>query len=254
MDKKKYKVDPDFVAKRVVPSKKAAPPVDIKPQIELVKRDVAVPDYFDEEQLGKDLAQLAATPSLFQQYADRAHSRFTKKGQRAILNHYIRLYQTGQQAVNAKAEFERAKSTYQQLAHEDEIKRRKKDKELAQLDADIEEEKLRKANAAHKRKMLGLVLQPEADKEDQPNSQDEIKMKAREEYERRKIAFKVRLQAGEKFHSLVELQKWKKEMRSEIKSLHVSEDEENDLLDQIDLSYNEYSQHIKNDTSIYEEV
>src|ERR1051325_5645388 len=71
---------------------------------EAIMHKIEVPDYFDEHRINQDLARLANTPGMLAKYIERARSRFTKKSQRAILEHYITLYKTGKQVVDARTE------------------------------------------------------------------------------------------------------------------------------------------------------
>src|SRR5438128_2212649 len=143
------------------------------PKEEAMMSKIEVPDYFDEQRIGQDLAKLADTPGVLAKYVERARSRFTKASQKAILEHYIGLYQTGKRVVDARAEHERAKSTYKKLEYEDEIKRTEKEARLAALDAEKEEHLLRKERAAHERKHIGSDLAGIPQK-----NEDEEKMEA----------------------------------------------------------------------------
>jgi hypothetical protein len=210
---------------------------------------IEVPDYFDEQRISQDLARLADTPGIFAKYVERARSRFTKASQQAILEHYIGLYRTGKQAVEARVEFERAKSTYKQLEYEDEIKRTEKEARLAELDADKEEHLLRKERAVHQRKSIGNDQSAASQK-----SEDEQKMEAAQRRARLDIRHKVELKAGEKFYTLAEWQRWRKDKRREVRNdSTLTEDEQDALLDQIEDIYQNQIRSLKADMSLYEE-
>jgi len=216
---------------------------------EAMMHKIEVPDYFDEQRISQDLAKLADTPGVFAKYIERARSRFTKASQKAILEHYIGLYQTGKRVVEARVEFERAKSTYKQLEYEDEIKRTEKEARLAELDADKEEHLLRKDKAVHQRKNLG-----NEQSETPQTNEAEQKMEAAQRRARLDIRHKVALKAGERFYTLAEWQRWRKEKRREVRNdKELSEDEQDELLDQIEDIYHEQVKSLKADVGIYEE-
>lgn len=210
---------------------------------------IEVPDYFDEQRISQDLAKLADSPGVFAKYIERARSRFTKSSQKAILEHYITLYQTGKRVVDARTDLERSKSTYKQLEYEDEIKRTEKEARLAALDAEKEEHLLRKERAAHERKNIGADLTGTPQK-----NEDEEKMEAAQRRARLDIRHTVELKAGEKFYTLAEWQRWRKEKRREVRNnAELSEDEKDELLDQIEDIYHDQMKNLKAGVDIYEE-
>src|SRR5260370_10746971 len=103
-----------------------------------------VPDVFSEERLKRDLEMLSDTPSLYYQYVHRARTRLKKKGEVKILDHWTQFFESGAKLVKAKTDLGRARSDYQQLSYENEIGLKKKDLELARLDAEHEEQIARK--------------------------------------------------------------------------------------------------------------
>ena len=136
------------------------------PTLEALMR-IQVPDYFDEQRISQDLARLADTPGVLAKYVERARSRFTKASQRAILEHYISLYETGKRTIDSRTALERSKNTYKQLEYEHEIKRTEKEVRLEELEADREEHRTRKAKAIHERTQLDREEQSPKQTEDE---------------------------------------------------------------------------------------
>lgn len=120
----------------------------------LGEHDPAALDAFHEDRVRRDLATFAAAPGLFEQYVERARVRFQKAGERAILERWIEFYQSGERLIAAKAAMERRKSEYLQLGREHDLKETEKSANLAKLQADSEEQALRRDKAAYQRQHL----------------------------------------------------------------------------------------------------
>jgi hypothetical protein len=68
------------------------------------------------------------------------------------------------------------------------------------------------------------------------------------------IRHKVELKAGEKFYTLAEWQRWRKEKRREVRNdPTLLEDERDQLLDEIEDIYYDHVHNLKSDLSLYEE-
>src|SRR5450631_2509447 len=111
-------------------------------------------DAFHEDRVRQDLSRFAEAPGLFEQYVERARVRFQKAGERAILERWIELYQTGERLIAAKVAMERSKSECLQLGREHEVKETETTANLAKLQADLEEHNLRRDKAAYQRDHL----------------------------------------------------------------------------------------------------
>jgi hypothetical protein len=214
--------------------------------MEVISRELSVPDTFDERRLKADLERFADSPGIFEKYIERARRRFTKEGEVKILEHWIRFYETGTRVVAAKTELGRARSDYQQLSYEDEIKLKKKDVELARLEAEQEEHITRKVRTIKERSRLEV--------EPVKRSEDDLKVDAAEERNRRDIGFDVRLKAGKKLNTLKELQKWFKRERNAIfNDDDLTSEEQDEQYVQLRSSYNEYKRKLSDDVDIYGE-
>lgn len=204
-------------------------------------------DVFSEERLKRDLEMLAEYPTLYEQYVYRTRIRLKKKGEIKILDHWTRFFQSGARLVRAKTDLGQARSEYKLLPFDERIKLKKKEFELAQLQADIEEQRTRRHTAIQQR-------QSSAAKELPIKSEDDIKQEAAFEHHRRDISFDVRLKAGKKLTTLKELQKWFREERKAIfadDSLNKEEAEQQ--YDQLVQSFNEYRRQLNSDTEIFED-
>jgi hypothetical protein len=79
-------------------------------------------------------------------------------------------------------------------------------------------------------------------------------MEAAQRRARLDIRHKVELKAGEKFYTLAEWQRWRKDKRREVRNdSTLTEDEQDALLDQIEDIYQNQIRSLKADMSLYEE-
>jgi hypothetical protein len=203
-----------------------------------------VPDIFDAKRVKADLERIAGNPSLVAQYIALLRSRFTKGTERKIVEQYIELYQTGTRFVQATTERE-------QLWYDNELKKKETEANIAKLEADLEEQRLRRDQAAHRRQNVGRdsepVLLP-------PRNEDDVKMEAAHDRARRDIAFDIRLNSGRKLTTLKELQKWFKEERNAIfRDDNLTAEEQDEQYDQLRNSYQEHKRLLRDDVSIDED-
>jgi len=161
MAKDRNRLDPDFIAKPAEgPAESTSPLAVISPQGgALTATPPSVPDVFDERRIKHDLAQLAGTPG-FNKYLLLLKQRFNRKVERAALNNWASFYTAARSTVQAHTEFVRAQHDHAQLEREFVIKEKEKDLTLATLDADTEEQQLRKARARIARHNIEQGLKP----------------------------------------------------------------------------------------------
>jgi hypothetical protein len=212
--------------------------------------DPAALDAFHEDRVRRDLARFASEPGLFGQYAERARVRFQKAGEKAILEHWISFYQTGDRLIAAKAGMERRKSEYLQLAREHEIKETEKTASLTKLQADIEEQKLRLDKTAYQRQHLERFVEGGTA---QPANENERKLN--ESFERRKMD--ARWDVNESLrplHTLIELQHWRRQQRDRIlDDRSLTSQEQSEDLQFVDELYAQKRAELKVDTRIFED-
>ena len=122
------------------------------------RQAVAVPDIFDPDRIRQDLVSFASQPTLFAKYAERARSRFNKAGERALLEQWITYHETGRRLIESRTEMEKCRSQWLQLANEHALSAKQKDAEIAKLEADMEENALRRDTAAYKREHLAHFI------------------------------------------------------------------------------------------------
>jgi hypothetical protein len=187
------------------------------PKLEIVpplprQHDPSALDHFHEDRVRRDLARFAEAPGLFAQYVERARVRFQKSGERAILERWIEFYQTGERLVTAKAAMERSKSEYLQLGREHEVKETEKAATLAKLQADIEENNLRRDKAAYQRDHLERFVEGGTQ-----TARSENEQKLNEADERRQLDARWELNESLRaLHTLIELQHWRRQQRDRV--------------------------------------
>jgi hypothetical protein len=226
-----------------------------KPKLEIVpslprELDPAAFDAFHEDRVRRDLARVATSPGLFAQYAERARIRFQKASERAVLEHWINFYQTGERLIAAKSAMERKKSEYLQLAREHEIKETEKVAALAKLRADIEEHNLRLDKTTYQRQNLERFV------EDGNNAtSSENQQKLNEADERRQLDARWELHESLRpLHTLIELQHWRRQQRDRIlKDRSLTAEEQAEDLQFVDDLYQQKHAELKVDTHIFEE-
>ncbi len=122
------------------------------PKLTVIPPDVqapvpTVPDMFSEERMIYDLARFARSSGVLRKYVERLRSRFTKAGEKAILEHWIAFYERGRRLIEARTEMERRRSEYLQLSNEHELRAKEKE-------ANIAEHNLRRDIAEYKRQHI----------------------------------------------------------------------------------------------------
>lgn len=123
------------------------------------ERDPLAMDAFHEDRIQQDLARFSRSPGLLEKYIERLRIRFQKSNERAVIERWIEFYQSGERLIAARTAMERQKSEFLQLEREHEVSERKKDAEIAKQEADIEEHKLRRDQAAYKRQHPELFIE-----------------------------------------------------------------------------------------------
>jgi hypothetical protein len=213
-------------------------------------RDPAALDAFHEDRVRQDLATFAAAPGLFEQYVDRARVRFQKAGERAILEHWIAFYQSGERLIAAKTAMERRKSEYLQLAREHDVKETEKTTSLARLQADLEENNLRRDKAVYQRQHLEQFVEGGTRSNVSENEQ-----KLKEAQERRHLDARWDLSESLlALHTLIELQHWRRQQRNRILDDRLlTSQEQAEALQFVDDLYEQKRAELKVDTRIFEE-
>ena len=163
MDKKRYGLDPDFIARPVPrPNSPTALTSRQPSHLHAVPDAPNVPDVFDPERIKQELEKLAGTPGL-SKYIAVLKGKFSRAAERAALEQWERFYTSAQKTVQAHTELVRAQHDHQQVEREYEIKNKQKDLASISLDAEIEEQRLRLDMArATRRELEQAVNQPTA--------------------------------------------------------------------------------------------
>jgi hypothetical protein len=163
MDKKRYGLDPDFIARPLPPANSSNTLMHRQPShLHAVPDFPPVPDVFDPVRIKQDLERLAGTP-VFGKYLAVLKGKFSRAADRAALDQWERFYASAQKTVQAHTEFVRAQHDHQQVEREYEIKNKQKDLTSLSLDADIEEQRLRLEMArAARRELEQAASQPAA--------------------------------------------------------------------------------------------
>ena len=226
-----------------------------RPKLEVLpplprRHDPAALDFFHEDRVRQDLARFANAPGLFERYAERARVRFQKADERAILEHWIQFYQTGQRLLAAKTAMERAKSDYVQLAREHEVKETEKSASLAKLQADLEEHNLRRDKAAYQREHLEQFVEGGT----RGNVSENVQ-KLNEAQERRHLDARWELNESLRaLNTLIELQHWRRQQRDRIlQDRSLTSLEQGEDLQFVDDLYEQKRAELKVDTRIFEE-
>jgi hypothetical protein len=226
-----------------------------KPSLEVLPplpraHDPAALDAFHEHRVRQDLAILARTPGMLAKYVERARIRFQKASERAILEHWIAFYQTGERLITARAAMERAKSEYLQLPREYEVKDVEKSASLAKLQADIEEHNLRRYKAANERQCL------EKGDDEKSGTLSENEQKLNQANERRQLDVRWELNESLRaLHTLIELQHWRRQQRDRILAdRSLTSQEQGEDLQFVDDLYEQKRAELKVDTRIFEET
>jgi hypothetical protein len=214
------------------------------------QHDPAALDHFHEDRLRQDLAAFAAAPGLFEQYIERARVRFQKAGERAILERWIEFYQSGERLIAAKTGMERCKSEYLQLAREHDVKETEKSASLAKLQADVEENNLRRDKAVYQRQHLEQFVEGRSF-----DNLSENEQKLKEAQERRHLDARWELSESLlALHTLIELQHWRRQQRNRILDDRLlTSQEQAEALQFVDDLYEQKRAELKVDTRIFEE-
>jgi hypothetical protein len=214
--------------------------------------DPAALDAFHEHRVRQDLARFAEAPGLFEQCAERLRVRFQKAGERAILERWIEFYQTGERLVAAKAAMERSKSEYLQLGREHEVKETEKGASLAKLQADLEEQNLRRDKAVYQREHLERFVEGGTQAS---SSENENERQLNDANERRQLDARWDLHESLRaLHTLIELQHWRRQQRDRVlQDRFLSSQEQSEDLQFVDDLYEQKRAELKVDTRIFEE-
>ncbi len=212
--------------------------------------DPAALDAFHEDHVRQDLARFADAPGLLQQCAERLRVRFQKAGERAILERWIEFYQTGQRLIAAKTEMERSKSEYLQLGREHEVKETEKSANRSKLQADLEEQSLRRDKAAYQREHLERFVEGGTQTNLSENEQQ-----LNQANERRQLDARWDLHESLRaLHTLIELQHWRRQQRDRIlQDRGLCAQEQAEDLQFVDDLYEQKRAELKVDTRIFEE-
>jgi len=105
-EKRPSRTDSTPLVPTVVAPKLASRESSIPPSSE-----ITVPDVFHKDRIQEDLARFANTPGLFKKYVAIARHRFTKSGEKAILEQWIALYEAGNRLADAKIQLGRLSTT-----------------------------------------------------------------------------------------------------------------------------------------------
>jgi len=226
-----------------------------KPKLEVLpalprERDLAAHDAFHEDRVRRDLGRFADEPGLFGQFEERLRVRFQKAGEKAILNHWTSFFEAGQRLIAAKVAMERGKSEYLQLACEHEIKETEKTANLAKLQADVEEQHLRRDKAAYQRQHLERFVEGGTSP-----ACNENERKLNEAVEQRLMDTRWELNESLRpLNTLIELQRWRRLQRDRILGdRSLSSHEQSEDLQFVDDLYAQKRGELKTDTRIFEE-
>jgi hypothetical protein len=151
-------------------------------------------DQFNEALIQRELARLAETPDLLQQYVLQLRQRFTKYTQLKVIEKWTDYYAKGAALVEGNTRVKRAKKENERVDIEDEVER-------AKLEADKEEHLTRAVNARYKREQISRkAAKPE-------KSEEDLKMQAARDRDRRDIRFKVERTILKNVTTLAEIQR-----------------------------------------------
>lgn len=207
-------------------------------------------DVFHEERLQQDLTRFSEAPGPIEKLIERARVRFEKAGERAILSHWAELYQAGESVIAAKVAMERQKSEYLRLATDHEAKAAEQAATRAKLQADNEEQELRRDKAAYQRQHLERYVDGAG-----PDGFSEDQAKLRQACERRQLDARWELHESLRpLQSLIELQHWRRQQRDQIlKDRSLSPEEQNEDLQFVDALFQQKHAELKVETRIFEE-
>jgi len=198
-------------------------------------------DQFNEALFKRELAALADTPDMLQQYLSQLRQRFTKYNQIKIIEEWTAYYEKGAGVVEANTKIKRALKDNNRVELEDEVER-------ARLDADKEDHLTRAAKAKHKRGSIGQ--KKKVDK----RSEDEIKMEASRNYEKREIRFKVETTVLKNVTTLAEIQRVEDEYTDTIiNHPDLSTEQKREQLKQLRLDCEQAKKKLNTEIALYEE-
>lgn len=200
MADKSKRIDPDFIAKPKANKQSSGPfavPKGMKPE-------VMAPTKFDEDRIKADLQQFSGMSNIFSQYAERLYSRFTKAGEIDLIHQWVSFYEAGKNLVEAQIALERAA----------EIKRKEKEAEIAKLEANTAEDKLRKEQSDYKRQNISRFVSEE--KGSGATILDDKKFEEYRSKRRNDIRYKQFEAAVVKVAGVIELQRMNREQKHAI--------------------------------------
>jgi len=208
-------------------------------------------DAFHPDRVQDDLAKLASSADCLSEIAERLRIRFRKAGERAVLEHWTALYTAADRLIAARNDMERRKSEYLQLAREHDLKDTEKSANVTKLQADIEEENLRREKAAYQRQHVEQFNQASP----QGSNASENQQKFTEADERRQFDARWELnESMRSLHTLIELQHWRRQQRDQIlQDRSLSPDEQAEAMQFVDDLYRQKHSELKVDTRIFED-
>jgi hypothetical protein len=198
-------------------------------------------DQFSEALVKRELAELADTPDMLQQVARQLRGRFTKYNQLKIIEKWTTYYEKGAALVEGNTKMKRAQKDNARVDLEDNVTR-------AKLDADKEEHLTRAAKAQHKRGRIGQKDKPDK------RTEDEIKMQASREYDKRTIRYKVETTVLKNVTTLAEIQRIEDEYTDTILNHpNLSTEEKREQLKQLRRDCEEAKKNLNADIRLYED-
>lgn len=206
-------------------------------------------DVFSEDRVRQQLAKFACTPNLLAQYVERARSLMQKAGERAILEHWIAFYESGHRLIAAKTQMERKRSEYLQLAHEHELRAREKQANLCKLEANTEEDNLRRDKAVYQRNHLEDFIEG-----GHSLKVSESERQLNDACQRRQMDSRWEVHESLKaLNTLLELQHWRRQQRDRIlKDRLLTAQEQGEALQLVDELFEQKRGELRVDTRIFE--
>ena len=198
-------------------------------------------DQFDEALIQRELAQLAQTPDMLQQYASQLRKRFTKYNQLKVIEKWTDYYAKGAALVEGNTRVKRAQRENERVDLEDEVER-------AKLDADKEEHITRSVKARYKREQISKkATKPE-------KSEEDLKMEASRDHDKRTIRFKVETTVLKNVTTLAEIQRIEVEQTARILSdRSLTPEQQQELLSQLRRDCDEAKKNLNDDIRPYED-
>lgn len=225
-----------------------------KPNLAIVRRPPeAEADALNLGRVQQDLAQVGTAPDFLSQFAERLRIRLRNAAERSVLNCWTATYESADRLIAARNNMERKKSEYLQLAREHEVKELEKSASVSRLQADTEENHLRREKALYQRQHIERFVESGAIA--QQHSASEHQHRFHEANERRQLDARWELNESlRSLNTLIELQHWRREQRNRIlQDRSLSAEEQAEALRFVDDLYSAKNTALKEDTRIFEE-